>query len=165
MRCGIPSDDVWIARRFDSDTLSIKTENKIALQKACGLPVDSEVPLVGMVQRLDEQKGLDIFLEGVDKFLDQTNVQIVIQGTGRPDYQAKLQQIALAHPRQVAAIMVFEEALAHRIYASCDLFLMPSRFEPCGLGQMIAMRYGCDSSGQAYRRTGGQCTRIQFRSD
>jgi starch synthase len=158
-----PSNDGCIEQKFDSETLSTKTDNKVALQKYCGLPVDSEAPLVGMVQRLDEQKGLDIFLEGVDKFLDRTNVQIVIQGTGRQDYQAKLQQIALAHPRQVAAIMVFEEALAHRVYASCDLFLMPSRFEPCGLGQMIAMRYGAIP---VVRHTGGLVDSVpEFSSD
>jgi starch synthase len=158
-----PQTDGWIDKRFDSYSLSTKTDNKIALQKACGLPIDSEIPMVGMVQRLDEQKGLDIFLEGVDKFLDQTNVQIVIQGTGRLDYQDKLQQIAEVHPRQVATIMVFEEALAHRIYASCDLFLMPSRFEPCGLGQMIAMRYGAIP---VVRHTGGLVDSIpEFNSD
>jgi starch synthase len=158
-----PNSDPFLESHFDSDTLQLKSTNKTALQKSLGLPVDAGIPMIGMVQRLDEQKGLDIFLEGVDRFLSENAVQIVIQGKGRVDYQDKLRQIAAGHPRQLAAVLVFEEPLAHRIYAACDLFLMSSRFEPCGLGQMIAMRYGAVP---VVRHTGGLVDSVpEFNSD
>ncbi len=158
-----PLTDPCLETRFDSESLALKAGIKMALQKFCGLAVDPDIPLIGMVQRLDEQKGLDILLEGIDSFLDRNPAQLVIQGTGRADYQERLQQIAGRHPRQMAACITFEETLAHRIYAGCDLFLMPSLFEPCGLGQMIAMRYGAIP---LVRHTGGLVDSVpEFNSD
>jgi starch synthase len=157
-----PRTDPYLETHFDSGSLSLKSANKTSLQQISGLTIDPNIPLIGMVQRLDEQKGLDIFMDGIDNFLSQNPVQLVIQGRGRGDYQDRLSQIAARHPRQIAAVIAFEELLAHRVYAACDLFLMPSRFEPCGLGQMIAMRYGAIP---VVRHTGGLVDSVPEFSD
>lgn len=137
-----PQTDEYLPVNFNSNNLKKRVLNKIALQKTAGLPVDSDIPLIGMVQRLDAQKGLDIFEQAVDSILQETGVQFVILGKGWDNYEEMLRQIASRNPRQAAVFIAFEEALAHLIYGGCDMFLMPSQFEPCGLGQMIAMRYG-----------------------
>ncbi len=116
--------------------------NKIALQKVAGLPVRSDIPLIGMVQRMDEQKGIDIVGQGIEPVLRETGAQFVILGRGQDYYENMLRQIGVRFPQQVSVFIAFEESLAHLIYGGCDMFLMPSHFEPCGLGQMIAMRYG-----------------------
>ncbi|HSW57296.1 MAG TPA: glycogen synthase [Dehalococcoidales bacterium] len=147
-----PLTDPYLETHYGPDSLDLKVGCKMELQKACRLPVNPDIPLIGMVQRLDEQKGLDILLPGLDKFLSHSPVQLVIQGIGREDYQQALRRVVERHPSRMAANLAYEEPLAHRIYAGCDLFLMPSLFEPCGLGQMIAMRYGAVP---VVRHTGG----------
>jgi starch synthase len=137
-----PLNDLFLPVNFDSNSLSRRELNKIALQKLSGLPVNSAVPLIGMVQRLDEQKGIDIFARGIDQMMKESESQFVILGRGRDHYENTLRQIAARYPGRVAVFIAFEESLAHLIYGGSDMFLMPSRFEPCGLGQMIAMRYG-----------------------
>jgi len=123
---------------FSADDPSGKKACKAALQAEMGLPVEPEVPLIAMVTRLDAQKGLDLVQEALPRV---TDAQWVILGSGAPEIEAFFQAQAAANPR-VAATVGFNEPLAHRIYAGADLFLMPSRYEPCGLGQMIALRYG-----------------------
>ena len=147
-----PQTDDYLAVNFNSTSLKKRVLNKIALQKTAGLPVDSSIPLIGMVQRLDAQKGLDILAQAVDTILQETGVQFVILGKGWNNYEEMLRQVASRSPQQVSVFIAFEEALAHLIYGGSDMFLMPSHFEPCGLGQMIAMRYG---SLPVVRHTGG----------
>lgn len=147
-----PAIDPFIQFNYDSSTLEKRTLNKVALQHRVGLPVDAAIPLVGMVSRLDEQKGMDIFAESLELLLQRTRAQFVILGKGREQYQYLLQEVADRYPQRVAIIIAFDNALAHLIYAGCDVFLMPSRFEPCGLGQLIAMRYGAVP---IVRHTGG----------
>lgn len=137
-----PATDPYIAANYDSSTLERRVVNKLALQKRANLPQEAETPLIGMVQRLDEQKGFDILEKAIDPILKEAKVQMVILGRGREYYEKMLRQIAAHHPQQVALFVMFDNPLAHLIYAGCDMFLMPSRFEPCGLGQLISMRYG-----------------------
>jgi len=111
-----------------------------------------------MVSRLDEQKGLDIVAECLDSLLQETQAQIIILVKGKEYYHSLLKQAAGRYPQQVAVFLAFDNALAHLIYAGCDVFLMPSQFEPCGLGQLIAMRYGAVP---VVRRTGGLADTIQ----
>jgi starch synthase len=137
-----PATDPYIRANYDSSTLERRVVNKLALQKQANLSQDAEIPLIGMVQRLDEQKGFDILEKAAGPILKETKAQLVILGRGRKYYENMLSQIASKYPGQVALFIAFDNTLAHLIYAGCDMFLMPSRFEPCGLGQLISMRYG-----------------------
>lgn len=152
-----PATDAYIACRYDARTLERRHENKLALQAACKLPQDAQVPLIGMVSRLADQKGLDLLEEVLESILD-LGVQLVILGTGDPRYEEMLRRAAMQFSRQVAVSLTFNPPLASQIYAGSDMFLMPSRFEPCGLGQMIAMRYG---SVPIVRATGGLADTVQ----
>ncbi len=137
-----PETDPYVQANYDPSSVERRLTNKLALQKQLNLPQDAAIPLIGMVQRLDEQKGFDILGEAADCILQETGCQLVILGRGRERYENMLQEIAARYPEQVAMSTAFNDSLAHLIYAGCDMFLMPSRFEPCGLGQQIAMRYG-----------------------
>ena len=153
-----PSTDSLIPANYDASTLDKKVINKLALQKQAGLPSSAEIPIIGMVSRLDEQKGLDILVEGLDSLIKGTQAQVVILGRGREYYHSLLKQTAVRFPQQMATLITFDNALAHLIYAGCDMFLMPSRFEPCGLGQLIAMSYGAVP---VVRHTGGLIDTVQ----
>lgn len=137
-----PKTDPFIPATFDESTLEARVVNKLALQKKANLPRDVGIPVIGMVQRLDEQKGFDILAGAVETILHETKAQLIILGKGREHYENMLRHLAEHHPQQIGLFIGFDEALAHKVYAGCDLFLMPSRFEPCGLGQLIAMHYG-----------------------
>jgi starch synthase len=137
-----PETDPYLQANYNSRSIEGRTLNKLALQKRANLPQDADIPLIGMVQRLDEQKGFDILEKAADFLIAETKAQFLILGKGREHYESILRRIAVKYPEQVAAFITFDNPLAHLIYAGCDLFLMPSRFEPCGLGQLIAMRYG-----------------------
>ncbi|WP_373068788.1 glycogen synthase [Gemmatimonas sp.] len=147
-----PATDVHLAAPFDVDDLSGKAACKAALQAELGLPVAPERPLLGLVSRLVEQKGFDLLDQVMPWLLQGTDAQLVVLGSGNAHLQFVIQQHARAHPQRIAARIGFDAALAQRIYAGSDAFLMPSRFEPCGLGQMIALRYG---SVPIVRATGG----------
>lgn len=136
-----PQTDKFIAQHFSSTQIEGKSRNKEELQRICRLPLDKDIPLVGMVSRLAQQKGLDILCEAVDTFL-RLDLQLVLLGVGDLKYHRLLESMAKKYPKQVSVHLEFNEPLAHKIYAGCDMFLMPSRYEPCGLGQMIALRYG-----------------------
>ncbi len=145
-----PAQDVHIAERFDASTLDRRPLNKTALQAEAGLPIDANAPLIGMITRLTDQKGLDILSQALDGLLAQP-LQMVILGTGDQRYHELLSAAVKRHPN-LAVFLTFSTPLAQKIYAGSDLFLMPSRLEPCGLGQLIAMRYG---SVPIVRSTGG----------
>lgn len=145
-----PASDPRVFKTYDSKDLSGKFENKLALQRELGLTLSHE-PLVGMVSRLVDQKGLDILLEAMPDILSRP-LQFVLLGTGDERYEEAFRRVAQSHPGKVSVTIGFNGILAQRIYAGSDIFLMPSRFEPCGLGQLIAMRYG---SIPVARKTGG----------
>ncbi len=136
-----PETDPRIAANYNAKSLTKKVENKKALQKELGLPATNSVPLFGMVTRLTHQKGMDLMQQKLDWLLSQ-EVQVVVLGTGDAHYEQFLRECAERHPENLRVILAFDGNLAQRIYAGCDIFLMPSEFEPCGLAQMIAMRYG-----------------------
>lgn len=133
-----PSKDPLIAHNFSSTNLKNKSKNKLALQKELGLALADNVPLVAVVTRLVWQKGLELITDD----LCRLNCQFVILGTGQKEYEKQFARQGKKFPKSFSANIKFSIELAQKIYASSDIFLMPSRFEPCGLGQLIAMRYG-----------------------
>ncbi len=136
-----PEKDSLIPRNYSIESLELKKENKIALQEECFSRVDLDVPLIGMVTRIADQKGFDLLKEALPE-MKQENLQLVVLGTGAKEYEKMLEEEARKNPLKISVGLRFDDALARRIYAGSDLFLMPSHFEPCGLGQMIAMNYG-----------------------
>jgi len=136
-----PEHDPAIAKNYTADTFELKVENKLALQEELGLKVDANVPMIGMVSRLSGQKGLDL-VECVLGEIMSTGAQLVVLGMGESKYVDLFSWAQWKYPGQVAACFQMNHALAHKIYAGCDLFLMPSMFEPCGLSQLISLRYG-----------------------
>ncbi len=152
-----PATDPHIAVNYDLASLDRRVENKLALQREAGLPVDAEIPLLGMVSRLADQKGFDILARALDELM-RLDLQFVLLGTGERRYHDFFAQLAEDYPDKAAVFLRFDPALARRIYAGSDMFLMPSRFEPCGLGQMIAMRYG---SVPIVRNTGGLADTVE----
>lgn len=147
-----PEVDKAIAQPFTEETIDDRRANKIALQEEVGLEVNSKTFLVGMVTRLVEQKGLDLVIQILDRFLAYTDSQFVLLGTGDRYYETQMWQLSSRYPGRMSVYLLYNDALARRIYAGSDAFLMPSRFEPCGISQMLAMRYGCVP---IVRRTGG----------
>lgn len=136
-----PETDALLDHHFNKDDLSGKLANKRALQEKVGLPVRDDVPLVGIVSRLTRQKGFDLVVDQLHNLL-QDDVQIILLGTGDPSFEQSFAWFGQAYPEKLSANITFDVKLAQEIYAACDMFLMPSRFEPCGLSQMMAMRYG-----------------------
>jgi starch synthase len=136
-----PASDPLIAERYDANSLDAKRANKAALQQRMGLRVDAELPLLGMVGRLTHQKGIDLVLAGAEDLL-RLPAQLVVLGKGDRVHEHSLKALAARYPGQVAVAAGFNEDLAHLIEAGADVFLMPSRFEPCGLNQMYSQRYG-----------------------
>jgi len=143
-----PGKDKLIIQRFSAKSLDKKRENKAVLQKKLGLPLDPDIPVVGLISRLYWQKGLEL----IGRHLHKLNCQFVFLGTGQEKYEKHLRGLAKKYPKQFSANIEFSDQLAQEIYAGADMFLMPSRYEPCGLGQMIAMRYG---TVPVVRATGG----------
>jgi starch synthase len=154
-----PARDKALAARFDLKRLDKRAKNKAALQKAMGLPVDERVPLLGMVSRLVVQKGPDLVAGAVERLLrDKAALQLVVLGTGEEQYEQQLVRLAERYPEQVAVRIAFDVDLGQLIYGGSDMFLMPSRYEPGGLGQLISMRYGCIP---IVRRTGGLADSVE----
>ena len=136
-----PETDTHIPYHFSVKDLSGKAKDKAALQERVGLPVRKDVPLIGMVSRLTDQKGFDLVVNELHNIL-QHDVQVVLLGTGYGDYEHSFSWFGQAYPQKMSANITFNLELAQQIYAGCDIFLMPSAFEPCGLSQMMSMRYG-----------------------
>jgi starch synthase len=149
-----PATDRNLPEKFNADDIGRRLANKRALQERLGLPVRDEVPLLAMVSRLDWQKGMDIIGHPLHLLLNggAGEAQVVVLGAGSPEHEGMLSHFADAHPHKMRAVFGVIPDLAPLVYAGSDLFLMPSLFEPCGLGQMIAMRYG---SVPLVRATGG----------
>ena len=138
-----PETDKYIFKNFDvHNAIAIKGDNKEQLQKKLGLPVNRKIPMIGMVTRLVEAKGLDLVTRILDELLEYENVQFVILGTGDRQYEDWFKGLVWRYPKKVSANIFFNNELAHQIYAASDLFLMPFQYEPCGIGQLIALRYG-----------------------
>ncbi|MDD4316243.1 MAG: glycogen synthase GlgA [Clostridia bacterium] len=135
-----PLKDESLFQRYSEKSLVRKQKNKVGLQELVDLPA-AEKPLIGMVTRLTNQKGLDIIMEVIEEMLEM-DIQLVILGTGDWKYENALTELSKKYPAKLAVIINFSRDIASKIYGGADMFLMPSRFEPCGLSQLIAMRYG-----------------------
>ncbi len=147
-----PATDRYLCQNFTADTLDLRRANKVSLQEEVGLEVNANAFLVGMVTRLVEQKGIDMVIQILDRFMAYTDAQFILLGLGDPYYENQMWQIASRYRGRMSAYILQSDALSRRIYAGTDAFLMPSRFEPCGISQMMALRYGCVP---IVRRTGG----------
>jgi starch synthase len=146
-----PAKDTRIAQRYDAQSLPLKAANKAALQQRMGLGIEEDLPLLGMVGRFTHQKGIDLVAAAAGE-LAAMPAQLVVLGKGEREHEEALVAIAARHPGRIAVHIGFDEDLAHAIEAGADLFLMPSRFEPCGLNQMYSQRYGTPPVARA---TGG----------
>lgn len=154
-----PASDRFISENFTAETLDKRVLNKIALQEETGLEVNRNALLMGMVTRLVEQKGIDLLIQMLDRFMAYTDAQLIVLGTGDRYYETQLWQMASRFRGRMSVQLLHSEPLSRRVYAGCDVFLMPSRFEPCGISQMLAMRYGCIP---IVRRTGGLVDTVPF---
>lgn len=138
-----PEKDKFIPYKYNVETaIEYKGSNKEELQKKLGLPVSRSVPMLAMVTRLVEAKGLDLVTRIMDELLEYEDVQFVLLGTGDRRYEDWFKGLVWRYPKKVSSNIYFNNELAHQIYAAADVFLMPSQYEPCGIGQLIALRYG-----------------------
>ncbi|MEK4295898.1 glycogen synthase GlgA [Paenibacillus sp. FSL R5-0914] len=152
-----PATDTSLVTRYRSN-LAKKTENKLALQEELGLPVDANIPMVAMVTRLVDSKGLDLLTRVLDELLYKDDIQFVLLGTGDESYERWFKEAAWRYPTKLSSQILFNDALSRKIYAASDIFLMPSKFEPCGISQLLALRYG---SIPVVRETGGLNDTVQ----
>jgi starch synthase len=136
-----PATDTRIAANYSAEKPAGKAHCKSSLQEECGFTRSRKAALIGLISRLSDQKGLDLICDIAKQFV-KLPIQFVLLGTGDPLYEQYFRELEKQYPRKVRAFIGFDVNLAQRIYAGCDMFLMPSRFEPCGLGQMISLRYG-----------------------
>ena len=153
-----PRTDKYIFETYDEESLDRKLDNKIALQKSLGLPERRKVPLIAIVSRLVEPKGMDLVVRMMDEILQHEDIQLVVLGTGEKRYEDWFKGLAWRYPKKVSVNIYFSNELAQRIYAGADIFLMPSKYEPCGIGQLIALRYGTIP---VVRQTGGLKDTVQ----
>jgi starch synthase len=146
-----PETDPYISRNFNAASLKTKSVNKTELQTQMGLPLSPRLPLFGLIGRLVEQKGIDLIIDSLNEMLAMP-LQVVLLGSGDKGFEKQLSDLAQTYPDKLALNIGYNEALAHQIEAGADIFLMPSRFEPCGLNQMYSQRYG---TVPIVRKTGG----------
>jgi starch synthase len=147
-----PATDSAIAANYDIENMDKRIANKLALQNKAQLPVDAGTPMLGLAARLVDQKGIDILVPALDSLFAETKAQFVLQGTGDPKYEDALKMLANKYPDKARMFFILDFSLARLIFAGCDMYLTPSRFEPCGLAHLIAMRYGAVP---IVRHTGG----------
>ncbi len=147
-----PSTDSVIPYHYSSANISGKSKDKAALQRKCGFEVSHDVPVIAMVTRLVAHKGLDLVCRIIDEMLNTDDIQFVLLGTGDSDFENFFREAAERHPGRLCAMIEFNKDLSRLIYAGADMFLMPSKSEPCGLAQMISSRYG---TVPIVRETGG----------
>ena len=153
-----PETDPAIARHYNADTLDERAADKRALQEEAGLPASEQSLVFGVVTRLFAQKGIDLVGAAFDELLAAHDAQLVVLGTGDEEVHRMLLRLQEAYPQKVKIWLDFNPPLGQRVYAGCDVFLMPSRYEPCGLGQLISLRYG---GVPLVRRTGGLADTVQ----
>ncbi len=146
-----PETDEYIIKNFSVKNTTGKTACKKDLQKICNLPVGAAVPLIGIISRLADQKGFDLIAEVIDQIM-ALDLQIVLLGTGDPKYHSLFNEIGAKYPKKIGVNLKFDNKLAHQIEAGSDMFLMPSRYEPCGLNQLYSLKYG---TVPIVRNTGG----------
>ncbi|AYD40168.1 glycogen synthase GlgA [Clostridium fermenticellae] len=146
-----PARDLNISYKYNSSTITQKVRNKIELQRSLNLPENKNIPVISMVTRLVKQKGLDLVISIIEELLSM-DIQLVILGSGDENYQDSLQYFSHIYPSKLSVNIKFDTKLASKIYSGSDMFLMPSLFEPCGIGQLIALRYGTPP---IVRETGG----------
>lgn len=138
-----PRTDPFIAARYGLENLGVgRRTNKASLLKKQGWLENDNAPLLAMVGRMDSQKGVDIALDALTNIVDQ-EWQVIFLGTGAPEIEQEVSKFCSEHPERASAYLRYEESVAHMIFSGADVILIPSRYEPCGLTQMIAMRYGC----------------------
>ena len=152
-----PEKDSSISEPYNIDSLEKKIINKTSLQARSSLPVNKSVPLFGLISRLVEQKGIDLIIDCLTEMVEMP-IQFVLLGSGDKSVELKLLEFARLYPKKLAVTIGYDEALAHQIEAGVDIFLMPSRFEPCGLNQMYSQRYGTIP---IVRETGGLADTIE----
>jgi len=156
-----PQSDPALIEHYSSETLERRSLNKKTLQEDLSLPVEADTPLLIIISRLDQQKGIDLAIAGLRQMAAQ-NWQLVLLGTGDPLLESDCRSLEAEFPERVRAVIRFDAGFARRMTAPGDILLMPSRYEPCGLAQMIAMRYGCVPLARA---TGGLKDTIQDHDD
>lgn len=147
-----PESDPVIVQNFSANTINKKAENKLALQRELALPEDKNIPMMAIVSRLASHKGVDLITEIIHRLISESNVQLIVLGKGEPEYEAFFRNLEDSFRDKVRAMIMYDRDLSKRIYASADIFIMPSKSEPCGLSQMIASRYGAIP---VTRETGG----------
>jgi starch synthase len=136
-----PAKDIEIFTNYTLDSVQNKEINKLKLQELLKLPVNKDIPLIGMVTRIDKMKGFDLIVQIIDQLMSQ-DIQLVILGTGDPQLESIFREQSEKYHEKLSVNIMFSSAFAQKIYAGCDMLLMPSIFEPCGLSQLIALRYG-----------------------
>ncbi len=147
-----PSQDQYLKQTYSADSIEKRAPNKLALQEELGLEMNAEVMLIGIVSRLVDQKGIGLILQILDRFMAYTDAQLIVLGTGDQGLETQLWQAASRYRGRMSVQLLYSDAIARKIYSGSDVFLMPSKFEPCGISQLLAMRYGCVP---IVRRTGG----------
>ena len=152
-----PETDLDLKTNYSYKNLEKKIENKIELQEILNFRKDPRIPLLAFIGRLTPQKGIDLIIEIIPELI-KIGCQLVILGVGMPDYEKKLLEISQKYPQKISTQIKFDPVLAQKIYAGADIFLLPSKFEPCGLVQIIAMRYGTIPIA---RKTGGLADTIE----
>ncbi len=152
-----PETDRKIFKKYSASSIEDKYINKEKLQKSLGLKIDREMPMIGLISRLADQKGLDLVAKMIDELLNM-KAQFVLLGTGDNKYHILFEKMARIHNKNASINLKFDAALAQKIYAASDIFLIPSKYEPCGLGQMISFRYGVVL---VVRQTGGLKDSVQ----
>lgn len=153
-----PASDKALVKNYDINNFSDKIINKRNLQEAFGLPVIDDIPIISMVTRLDPQKGLDLLDHIIKELLEYDRIQLIILGTGHERFERKFSNLAKKYPEKLGVYIGYNGALANKIYAGSDMYLMPSHYEPCGLSQLIALRYGTIP---VVRETGGLNDTVQ----
>lgn len=146
-----PGTDPSLFKNYSAQTLEMKLENKLKLQELLGLKVNPDLPLIAIVSRLVDMKGLDLMEHVIQEFFDQ-DIQMVVLGKGDTHYENMFKYYAQRYPDRMRVVVEFNQGLAQKIYGAADIFLMPSKIEPCGIGQMVALRYGAIP---VVRETGG----------